>query len=123
MKHQAIQCLAFDAHQATIVAALRDQGGAIIMRATVPNEGKAILMQVRSAGARVHVAFEEGTQAQWLHDLITPHAERVVVRNTRGREGHGTETIESTPIGCRSDEKKSFDTVWRKVRRLRLPEA
>jgi hypothetical protein len=31
------------------------------------------------------VAFEEGTQAQWLHDLLTPHAARVVVCNVRGR--------------------------------------
>jgi transposase len=40
----------------------------------------------------VHVAFEEGTQAQWLHDLISPHVERVVVCNTRGGEGHGNKS-------------------------------
>jgi transposase len=39
---------------------------------------------VKSAGPRVHVAFEEGTQAQWLHDLLIDHAERVVVCNVRG---------------------------------------
>jgi len=89
MKEQAIQCLAFDVLQATIVATLRDQGGGIVMRATVPTEAKAILTLIRSAGPRVHVGFEEGTQAQWLHDLIAPYAERVVVCNTRGREGHG----------------------------------
>ncbi len=89
MKDQAIQYLAFDVHQATVVATLRDQGGGIVMRATIPTEPKAILTLVRSAGPRVHVAFEEGTQAQWLHDLIAPRAERVVVCNTRGREGHG----------------------------------
>ena len=33
----------------------------------------------KSAGRRVLVAFEEGTQAQWLHDLIAPQVERVVV--------------------------------------------
>ena len=36
-------------------------------------------------GSRVHIAFEEGTQAQWLHDVLTKHAERVIVCNTRGR--------------------------------------
>ena len=40
---------------------------------------------VRGVGPRVHVVFEEGTQAQWLHDLLQPHAERVVVCNVRGR--------------------------------------
>jgi len=85
MKQQAIQYLAFDVHQATVVATLRDEHGKILMRATVPTEAKAILTLVRSAGSRVHVAFEEGTQAQWLHDLIVPHAERVIVCNVRGR--------------------------------------
>jgi hypothetical protein len=32
-------------------------------------EAKVILAFVKNAGPRVHVAFEEGTQAQWLHDL------------------------------------------------------
>jgi hypothetical protein len=36
-------------------------------------------------GSAVHVAFEEGPQAQWLHDLLQPHCERVVVCNVRGR--------------------------------------
>ena len=85
MKNQAIQYLALDVHQATVVATVRDEQGAIRMRATVPTEAGAILGLVRSAGPRVHIAFEEGTQAQWLHDLLVPHAERVVVCNVRGR--------------------------------------
>jgi transposase len=92
MKHQAIQYLALDVHQSTVVATLRDAQGDIVLRATVATNARAILALIRSAGARVHVAFEEGTQAQWLHDLITPHVERVVVCNTRGREGHGNKS-------------------------------
>ena len=85
MKDQAIQYLAMDVHQATVVACVRNERGAITMRATVPTEERAIVALVRGAGSRVHVAFEEGTQAQWLHDLLQPHAERVVVCNVRGK--------------------------------------
>ena len=84
MKQQAIQYLAFDVHQATTVASLRDESGRVVMRATVPTEAKAIVRLVESAGPRVHVAFEEGTQAQWLHDLLLGCAERVVVCSKRG---------------------------------------
>ena len=86
MKEQAIQYLAFDVHQATSVASVRDQKGSVVMRATVATEARAILQLVRSAGPRVHVAFEEGTQAQWLHDLLVPHAEKVIVCNMRGQQ-------------------------------------
>ena len=74
MKEQAIQYLAMDVHQSTTVACVRDERGTITMRATVPTEAGAILSLVRGAGFRVHFAFEEGTQAQWLHDLLKPHA-------------------------------------------------
>jgi transposase len=85
MKQQAIQYLAFDVHKATVVASLRDASGRVVMKATVATEAKAILRLVESAGPRVHVAFEEGTQAQWLHDLLIDHAERVLVCNVRGQ--------------------------------------
>src|SRR5689334_19268798 len=85
MKNQAIQYLALDVHQATTVGTVREQSGSIRMRATIATEGDAIVGLVRGLGRRVHVAFEEGTQAQWLHDLLQPHAERVVVCNVRGR--------------------------------------
>jgi len=85
MKNQAIQYLAFDVHQATVVASLRDESGKVVLRATMATEAKVILTFVKNAGPRVHVAFEEGTQAQWLHDLLIDHAERVIVCNVRGR--------------------------------------
>jgi len=85
MKHHGIQYLALDVHQAAIVASVRDETGAVRMRATVATVARAILGLVKGLGARVHVVFEEGTQAQWLHDLLVPHAERVVVCNVRGK--------------------------------------
>src|SRR5256885_12977692 len=55
MKDQAIQYLALDVHQATIVASVRDGTGAVRMRATVPTEARAILGLVKGLGRRVHV--------------------------------------------------------------------
>jgi transposase len=83
MKSQAIQYLALDVHQSTIVGTVRNDGGGVQLRATVPTEAHAVVQLVRAAGPRVWVAFEEGTQSQWLHDLLEPHAEKVIVCNTR----------------------------------------
>ena len=85
MKQQAIQYVALDVHQATVAVSVRDEQGSVVMRATVATEAKAIVGLIRGLGGRVYVVFEEGTQAQWLHDLLTPHAERVVVCNVRGK--------------------------------------
>lgn len=85
MKQQATHFVGLDVHQSTIVASVRDEPGRVVMNATVPTEEKAVVALVRS-WPRVHVAFEEGTQAQWLHDLLIEHVERVVVCNVRGRD-------------------------------------
>src|SRR5947209_5867806 len=85
MKSHAIHYVALDVHQATTVASVRDERGRVLMRATIPTEARTLLDLVRGFGGRVEVAFEEGTHAQWLHDLLTPHAARVVVCNIRGR--------------------------------------
>jgi hypothetical protein len=42
---------------------------------------------LRGLSGRIFVAFEEGTQSEWLHDVIKPHVERVVVCNLRGQSG------------------------------------
>lgn len=85
MKQQAIQYVALDVHQATVAVSVRDERGSVVMRATVATEAKAIVGLIRGLSGRVHVVFEEGTQAQWLHDLLTPHTERVIVCNVRGK--------------------------------------
>ena len=84
MKQQAIQYVALDVHQATVVVSVRDEQGSVVMRATVATEAKTIIGLVRGLGTLVQIVFEEGTQAQWLHDVLKPHAERVIVCNTRG---------------------------------------
>lgn len=85
MKHQSIRYVGLDVHQATIVATARDEHGGVVMRATLRTEAKAVLAFVRGLGSTVHIAFEEGCQAQWLHDLLVPHVERVMVCNVRGK--------------------------------------
>jgi hypothetical protein len=51
-QQQAIQYLAFDVHQATIVANCRDADGKAVMRATVATKATTILQLVRSCGPR-----------------------------------------------------------------------
>jgi transposase len=85
MKTQAIHYLGLDVHQATTVVSVRNEQGLVVMRAIVRTNADAILALVQGAGKRVRVAFEEGTQAQWLHDVLQPHAEQVIVCNVRGK--------------------------------------
>src|SRR2546422_759625 len=81
--------VALDVHQATTVASVREDSGRVIARSVLPTDGGAIVEFVRGMRGAVHVTFEEGTQAQWLHDLLAPLVDRVVVCDRRGAPRHG----------------------------------
>lgn len=73
-----------DVHQATTVSSVRDESGRVIARVVLPTEATALVEHFRSMRGSIHVAFEEGTQAQWLYDLLRPLVSRVIVCDRRG---------------------------------------
>jgi hypothetical protein len=81
--------VALDVHQATTVASVREESGRVIARSVLPTEAAALLEFVRGMRGAIHVAFEEGTQAQWLHELLVPQVDRVVVCDRRGEARQG----------------------------------
>ena len=81
--------VALDVHQATTVASVREERGRVIARTILPTEAPAIVEFFRGMRGAVHVALEEGTQAQWLHDLLVPLVDRVVVCDRRGQPRQG----------------------------------
>lgn len=56
----------------------------MIARAVLPTDGAALVEFFAGMRGSVRVAFEEGTQAQWLYDLLTPLVDGVVVCDRRG---------------------------------------
>jgi transposase len=79
----AIQYVGIDVHQATLVMAVLDEKGTMVMQSIVATQRKAIEQVLRGLSGRIWVAFEEGTQAQWLYEVVSPLVERVVVCNAR----------------------------------------
>ncbi len=81
--------VALDVHQASTVASVREESGRVIARSVLPTEGPAIGEVFRGMRGTVHVAFEEGTQAQWLHELLAPVVDLIVVCDRRGEPRQG----------------------------------
>jgi len=81
--------VALDVHQATTVASVREESGRVIARSVVPTDAGALTEFVRGMRGTRHVTFEEGTQAQWLYELLAPLVDRVVVCNRRGAPHQG----------------------------------
>ena len=75
--------IGLDVHQATISAAVLDSDGKLMMESILETKAATILQFIHGLRGSLHVTFEEGTCAAWLHDLLKPHVTRVVVCDPR----------------------------------------
>src|SRR6266566_8136753 len=92
--------VALDVHQATTVASVREESGRVIARSVLPTDGGALTEFVCGMRGARHVTFEEGTQAQWLYDLLAPLVDRVVVCDRRGapRQGNKGDQVDADQL-------------------------
>ena len=78
-----------DVHQAMTAATVRTEGGRVIARSVMETSERSIMEFFGGLRGTVHVAFEEGTQAQWLYDLLIARVDRVIVCDVRGEKRSG----------------------------------
>ncbi|MHB0972353.1 MAG: hypothetical protein ACYC7A_22650 [Thermoanaerobaculia bacterium] len=88
MNHTATtKYLALDVHQATSKCTARAAAGRVLERGVVETSARELVALVCRVGPKLRLTFEEGTQAQWLHDLLAPHVARLVVCDPRANRG------------------------------------
>ena len=75
--------IGLDVHQATISAAVLDSDGRLIMESILETKAATVLQFIHGLHGSLHITFEEGTCAAWLHALLQPHVTRVVVCDPR----------------------------------------
>ena len=62
--------IGMDVHKAMTVIVVLDSEGKVLAEAVIQTKGSTILDFFKSQRGSLHVAFEEGTQAAWLYDLL-----------------------------------------------------
>jgi len=75
--------IGMDLHQASISVAVRDGGGKLVMECTIETKAATVLEFIQGLRGELWIAFEEGTSAAWLYDLLKPYVARVVVCDPR----------------------------------------
>jgi transposase len=75
--------IGLDVHQATISAVVLDSAGKVVMESILETKAATMLQFVHGLRGSLHLTFEEGTCAHWLHDLLKPHVSRVLVCDPR----------------------------------------
>ena len=81
-------------HQATISVVVLNSAGQLVMAPNIETKAATIVQYLHGFSGCLHVAFEEGTCAVWLHDFLQQHVAKVVVCDPRknGLLGAGNKT-------------------------------
>src|ERR1700675_3897423 len=94
--------IGLDVHQATISAAVLVFAGKLWMEAILETKAGTILQFIHGLRGSLHVTFEEGTCAAWLHDLLKPHVAQVLVcdprRNALIKAGNKSDRIDARKL-------------------------
>ena len=94
--------IGLDVHQATISATVLDCTGKLVMESILETKAATILQFIHGLRGSLHVTFEEGTCAAWLHDLLKPHVTRVLVcdprKNALLKVGNKSDRIDSRKL-------------------------
>jgi transposase len=75
--------IGMDLHKESISIAVMNSVGKVVMECVIETKASVILQFFDGLRGDLQVAFEEGTTAAWLYDLLKPHVARVLVCNPR----------------------------------------
>ena len=106
--------IGLDVHQATTSIAVLDAKGSLLMDVTIATQASSLLEFLGAVKGTLHLTFEEGTQAAWLYDLLSPRVEKVVVCDPRHNP-----LLKSGNKNDRIDARKLADLLrtgwWRSI--------
>ena len=80
---EALKYVGMDVHTETIVSAVLNARGKLVMESVIETKAQAVRDFVQGVRGMVHVTFEEGTHAAWLYDVLHPVVAKVVVCDPR----------------------------------------
>lgn len=71
--------IGLDVHAASTTFAVIGESGKRLGAHVVETNGQALVEQLTTIPGKRHVCLEEGTQSTWLYEILSPHAEEVLV--------------------------------------------
>lgn len=84
--------IGLDAHASSCTLGVVSPSGKRVGSHVVETNARCLIEAVRQIPEPRHVCLEEGTLSGWLYEVLSPHAERVVVtavRDSRGPKDEG----------------------------------
>jgi len=93
--------IGIDVHLQSCTVAVMGPSGQHLRLQVVPTLGADLVEMIRSVRGRRLVCLEEGTQSEWLYELLSPHAGRVIVTVPAKRRGSKSDAVDAWALADR----------------------
>jgi transposase len=97
-----LKYIGMDVHKEAIVIAVLNGSGKLIMESVVETKASSILQFLHGLRGELHISWEEGTWAAWLHDLLQPLGAQVLVCDPRRhallKEGSKSDKVDTRKL-------------------------
>jgi transposase len=114
-----------DVHRATIVIVVLNGAGKVVEQVVLETSATRVRNYLKQLKGRVYVTFEEGTQAQWLYDVVQALVTEVIVCDPRQNKllkvGNKSDRIDARKLAelLRNGSLKAVDHQDHGVRALK----
>jgi len=107
--------IGLDVHTTTTTMAVVGPSGRRLKTQVLETNGKALIEALRMMPGRRHVCLEEGTQAEWLYEVLKPHADELVVAKIAESRGSKSDTRDAFGLAERLRTGDLKTTVFKDV--------
>lgn len=108
--------IGLDVHAATTTMAVVGPSGRRLKTQVLETNGKALIEALRVMPGRRHICLEEGTQAEWLYEVLKPHADEIVVAKVVESRGQKSDAQDAFGLAERLRTGALKTTVFKDVR-------
>jgi hypothetical protein len=91
--------IGLDAHASSCTLGVLSPSGKRLGAPVVETNAKALIEALGAIPGRRHLCLEEGTLANWLYEVLSPHVEECVVAAVR--ESRGRRRRRSSPVAVK----------------------
>ena len=104
--------IGIDAHTESCTVAVMGPSGKRLREARLETNGKVLTDFVRSLAGRKHICLEEGTQAEWLYEMLEPLADEVVVQLPERSDGVKNDSVDAWTRGLNRNRNPILKRVF-----------
>jgi hypothetical protein len=103
--------IGLDVHSASCTAGVLSAKGRRLSSTVLETNGKALVEYLRLIPGTRRLIIEEGTQAAWLHEILSPHVHELVVMGAPKTKGQKNDKLDAFGLA----EKLRTGSIERRV--------